>query len=389
MRHSWSKISETDILDSWNDAVAAYMQVYARMQSRAATVASDAQGSLLASAGDYIMPDVFINPTAFTGRAASGATLREYLSGPVYDALTLIGKGMRARQALDYVESRAETLAALGIADIARQAAGADTATRPGVGYIRVCAPGACSRCMILAGRFYRWNQGFLRHPHCYCRHFPCTQKIGEQWMTDPMEAFNSLSHEEQDRRFGKYSAQAIRDGADISQVVNARSGVQAIGSKGRAGRTVPDFTTYGNANRRGFNKSFYNEYHGAGPRLTPEGCYRLAAGDREKALELLDDNGYIVDQSWRDWRETMQPNAGRMGRGGRAKSHAEAYRQAMRTGIRNPDELGTMTSAERRLYEARLRYIRALSGSDMNEMAAAERNFRHQLANNGEIHVR
>jgi len=32
---------------------------------------------------------------------------------------------------------------------------------------------GACSRCAILAGRFYAFNAGFQRHRHCGCQHVP------------------------------------------------------------------------------------------------------------------------------------------------------------------------------------------------------------------------
>src|SRR5699024_1103862 len=42
---------------------------------------------------------------------------------------------------------------------------------------------------------------------------------------------FDSLSREEQDKTFGKAGAQAIRDGADPAQVVNARSGMQPAGA--------------------------------------------------------------------------------------------------------------------------------------------------------------
>lgn len=343
----------------------------------------------MAAQHDYVPPDMFVDPAAFTGHAPSGASLHDYLSGPAYDALARIKTGMSADQALAYVSRRVEELASLGIADAARQAAGADTATRPGVGYIRVCSPGACARCIILAGKFFRWNQGFLRHPHCYCRHVPASKVTGEREITDPMDAFWRMSEKEQNRTFGRYSAQAIRDGADISQVVNARSGVAPIGSKARPTRRVPDWTTYGTANRRGFGRSYFNEYVRVGNRMTPEGCYRAANGKREQALRLLEDNGYIIRQEWRDERELLRPNAGAMGRGGRSKGHTAAYREAMRTGVRDPNEPGTMTAAERRLENARLRYVRALSGSDMREMAEAERNYRRWLASDGQIHTR
>ena len=369
------------------------LRVYASLQTKAAQTALDAQSGMLADAGDYVPPQVMVDPRAFgSGYAASGGSLYDYFSGPVYDSLTLIRQGMSVDEALNRAGRAYGSLASLGIADTARQAAGADTATRRNVGYIRVVSPGACSRCMILAGKFYRWNEGFLRHPHCYCRHVPSTQSLAGDMITDPMEAFNDLSEAEQDRRFGKESAQAIRDGADISQVVNARSGVASIGSPARRGRSVGSYTTSGTANLRGLNKSFYNQIGGNGPRLTPEGIYSQAKS-RDEAIALLRSNGYIITPDDRmgilsRLTPDYQAVGGAMGRGGRSRGATSAYQQAVRSGVRQPFDVATMTAAERRLLDARLRYNHALSGTDMKEMAAAERNYRRWLSSNGEIYT-
>lgn len=369
------------------------LSVYAALQTKAAETALDAQSGMLADAGDYVPPQEMVDPRAFgSGYAASGGSLYDYFSGPVYDSLTIIRQGMSADEALKRAGNAYGSLASLGIADTARQAAGADTATRKGVGYIRVVSPGACSRCMILAGKFYRWNQGFLRHPHCYCRHVPSTQNLASDMITDPMEAFNSLSRAEQDQRFGKDSAQAIRDGADISQVVNARSGIAAIGSPVRKGRAVGSYTTSGTANLHGLNKSFYNRNGGRGPRLTPEGIYRQAKS-RDDAIALLRSNGYIITPNDRmDILSRLNPDyqavGGTMGRGGRVRGATSAYQQAVRSGVRQHFDVATMTTAERRLLDAKLRYNHALSGTDMKEMAVAERNYRRWLSTNGEIYT-
>jgi hypothetical protein len=75
----------------------------------------------------------------------------------------------------------------------------------------------------------------------------------------------------EQDRVFGKGGAQAIRDGADMAKVVNARRGM--VTAEGRL------FTT---------------EAAGRTPRLMPEQIYRDAAS-REDAIRLLRRFGYIL----------------------------------------------------------------------------------------------
>src|SRR5690625_5568244 len=153
--------------------------------------------------------------------------------------------------------------------------------------------PGACDRCAILAGRFYRWNDGFLRHPDCMCEHVATTASSEQEafdrgLIEDPYEYFESLSEEEQDRRFGKAGAQAIRDGADMSQVVNARRGMTANGHF-----TVEGTSRYGHAAqglRRGQR------------RVTPEGNYedaervggRAGAARRGDARQGLPPHGHI-----------------------------------------------------------------------------------------------
>lgn len=185
------------------------------------------------------------------------------------------------------------------LADVARSAAGTSIAVRPDVGgYVRMANPGACSRCAILAGRKYRWNDGFERHPNCLCEHVPVgdvESKQAEGLIVDPEEYFESLEPAEQDRIFTKAGAQAIRDGADISRVVNARRGmstaqVNAGGwvPKGRLARTEfggqQVYVTSEAGTRRGVNRKV---------RLMPESIYEVAR-TRDEAIRLLTVHGYI-----------------------------------------------------------------------------------------------
>ncbi len=50
---------------------------------------------------------------------------------------------------------------------------------------------------------------------------------------------------------------------------------------------------------------------------------------------------------------------------------------------------MGTMTAAEQRVERARLRYEAAMRGTDQKEMAIAERDYRHQLATQGQRYTR
>jgi hypothetical protein len=172
-------------------------------------------------------------------------------------------------------------MVATQVQDAARVSAGVAIAARPRVtGYIRMLNPPSCSRCVLLAGKWFKWNTGFERHPKCDCRHVPAAEDQAEDLRTHPDRYFGSLTADEQDAAFGKAGAQAIRDGADIGQVVNARAGMSTASIGGRPVR----ITTVGTKRRRGPRL-----------RLMPEQIYAIAGDDRTEARRLLAGNGYIV----------------------------------------------------------------------------------------------
>jgi hypothetical protein len=255
------------------------------------------------------------------------------------------------------------------IADAGRQAAGVDVAARPQVGYVRMLNPPSCSRCVILAGRYFRWNAGFRRHPRCDCVHVASSvgstaAALREGMVDDPYKAFGDMSEAEQDRAFGRANAQAIRDGADASQVVNARRGMTANGN----------FTLEGTT-RRG------NASLGLNPRqrrMTPELIYAQTGGDREAALRLLVTHGYILPKGQipTGALRGQQLGFGALGRGGTRRAASQAVLDANATGVRDPNVRYTMTEAERRLYDARQRYEAALAGYDpyVNSQAFSNR---------------
>lgn len=177
-------------------------------------------------------------------------------------------------------DSLLEGIVRTQVADAGRLAASMQTVAAPHVGgYVRQVSPSACARCLILAGRYYRWSSGFLRHPRCGCINVPVDRARGRQMVTDAREHFDAMSKAQQNRTFGPAGAQAIRDGADINQVVNARRGVSI------AGQTTTEGTTRGGV---------AGAVLGGRPRLMPETLYRMANGDRDMALQLLRANGYI-----------------------------------------------------------------------------------------------
>lgn len=160
------------------------------------------------------------------------------------------------------------------------------TGPKVAVGWIRVLDPPSCGRCAVLAGRFYKWSDGFLRHPNCDCKHMPVTQPVAKGIVVDSQAYFDSLSEADQDRLFGRGEAEAIRNGADIAQVVNATARRNGMYTADHGRRYTREGTT-----RKGF-------YGGRGSKVrrpTPWQIMKDSRGDREVAIEMLARYGYIV----------------------------------------------------------------------------------------------
>jgi len=244
--------------------------------------ARDAVGSvplMLAEQGIGTGADAAVIPASMAGTATDGRPLDTLFQQAV------------SQQAL-------ELMIVTQVQDAARGAAGLGIAVRPHVtGYVRMLNPPSCSRCAVLAGKFYKWNTGFQRHPRCDCRHIPSTESLAGDLTTNPDAYFHSLSPAEQSRIFTKAGAQAVRDGADISQVVNARRGMSTMqfGSR-KALVTREGMTARGIAGKRlgDLRKVEGERYRRSGqPRLMPETIYAIAT-DRADALRLLKLHGFI-----------------------------------------------------------------------------------------------
>lgn len=201
---------------------------------------------------------------------------------------------------------------------------------------------------------------------NCDCVHQPVAgqdRAEAEGLIADPYEYFASLPPKEQDRYFGAGAAQAIRDGADLNQVVNAQRGAEYAGISRdgtRRGQRRTGTTTEGTSRRGNYTRS-----GGTSPRLTPEEIYRRAGTDRAKALELLQQNGYLVPGGQVPGGAILgdREGYGALGRGGSRKGASEAVLRARATGVRDPNQRATMTEAERRVFDATLRWETVLAG--------------------------
>jgi hypothetical protein len=259
---------------------------------------------------DTVVPEAFSNVTA------TGDDLGPALFSGVTTTKTLIGKGIAPPRAFETGAALLAAIAKSAVNDMGRES---DRVTASSAGYtyyVRVINPGACSRCAILAG-IGSYATAFKRHPACKCTSAPVKadgDDAPKGLFNNPSDYFESLSSSEQARVFTDAGAAAIRDGAEISQVVNARRGAYAVPARGgttppfgmKNGKPVKGFTGEGTTMRGSFGRAQYRRDQEAlkAPgdryrrtttrRLTPEGVYAEAAGDREKALELFKFYGYM-----------------------------------------------------------------------------------------------
>lgn len=348
-QRAWGGVDPGDLTNSWLRAVPEVAAAVALVQESAASAGASYGAATLATQGLYVAPEHFVNPAGFAGFASDGRSLEGLLYAAVPHTKGLIAGGMDVNDAISKGRGFLSMVTQTTVADAGRAAAGVDTATRRNVGYVRMLNPPSCSRCSILAGRFYRWNNGFLRHPKCDCVHVQTTAVAAaetEGLVHDPYDYFKSLSAEGQDRTYGRAEAQAIRDGSDIFQVVNARRGIKPGGL----------VTTEGTSKRGNFGRN--------GPRLTPEAIYGKGL-TRAETLSELERYGYILPggQNPAGSIRGQAEGFGQMGRGGTRVGAREAVLRARESGLRDPLNRATMTAAERSVVDAQANWDAVRAG--------------------------
>jgi hypothetical protein len=295
----WAEIDPNHIAPSW---LARLPRAYAGLsasQTAAAGLADSYTDRVLGTRDAAAR----VVPAGFAGVASDGRPLMTLLQQPVFTTLRQITGGTSPARALASGRYLLDMIVRTQVADAGRTAVGAAITARPhAAGYVRQVVGNTCARCLILAGRHYRWNAGFKRHPRCDCIHIPTAENVPGDIATSPRAAFDAMSPTEQDRVFGQAGAQAIRDGADMAQVVNARRGMQTASVFGRDVLvTTEGTTTRGIAgNRLGARftaeKSAQDRYRRAtNVRLMPEEIYREAGADRAEAVRLLRLHGYLI----------------------------------------------------------------------------------------------
>lgn len=236
-RAQWSQLDPANLNGSWQSQglADALLLTVAAAQMQAAQNATPYVADILSRQGVNESPLGVLNPRALTGIASDGRDLDGLLQQPLLATLGAMSDGATAVDAMEMGANAIDTIAATQVSDIGRAAVDVAMTANPGSnGYVRMLVPPSCGRCVVLAGKFYRWSSGFDRHPNDDCVHVPANEDIAGDLTTDPYAYFESLSAADQDRYFGKAAAQAIRDGADMFQVVNARRGAAGLSRPGR-----------------------------------------------------------------------------------------------------------------------------------------------------------
>lgn len=315
LQRLWKELAATDLSRSWLGGLgAAMVRAVSAGQLVAASTGQKYIEAMVRGDGlgnNYMEQASHVDTRSFSGAASDGRALDSLLYLPVIRTKTLIGNGLTLQEAMLGGRAQLLQMAASEVADAGRGAASVSMiANRSVTGYVRTVRSGACARCAILAGRWYRWNADFERHRRCQCFGTPATEaRPGRH--TNPMSFFHGLSRAEQDRRFTIGGAAAIRNGADIYSVVNAGRSTITLDAYGK--KVVA--TLEGTTKRGAFYQQMLREaeqktgqrfarsrvdverglprFHLRTPRLTPGEILRLS-GDRDELIRLLKRFGYL-----------------------------------------------------------------------------------------------
>lgn len=269
----WAHVSPNRISESWLAAMPDTAAALVAGQTVAAEMADPYLDSVLSRTSP---PQV--NPEALAGQTAGGYDVESLLYLSAIDTKEAIAAGSSPGAALLGSRGNLAMRMLSTVADAGRLSVTAGMAARPHVsGYYRRLNPPSCARCAILAGKWFRYNAGFARHPHCDCVHVP-VQDADDSLQFDARKAIaegkvTGLSHAD------TYSI--VQLGANPAQVVNAHGGMYVAGGR--------SFTTTGTT-RKGV----------AGARMLARdvdralgrrsgGTYRNYTFDRDKAARYAE----------------------------------------------------------------------------------------------------
>lgn len=215
-RRAWSRM-RPDFDPAWTAIAPSLLTVTAAAQLAAARAATEYVPQVLAETDQPDRPDARVRPQAFAGVASDGRSLAGLLAGAPRLAKQASGRGMAPDAALDYGGKWLETALRTAVADAARDAAQTETFVREDMGYVRQINPPCCSRCAVLAGKWYRSNNIMPRHDSCDCQMIPSLENRAGDFTTSPqMLVERGLVTD-----LTKNQRARLDDGADLPKVLN------------------------------------------------------------------------------------------------------------------------------------------------------------------------
>lgn len=290
----WRQVDRSRILDSWKLLAPRLLRTIMAEQATAGATAGGYVDEAIRMQGGNNPYLGEINPAGLVGWASDGRPLDTLLLSPAFSTIEALNRGATLEQAMSFGQAHTQIIASTQVADAYRAATSVASTTRQVTRYVRAITPPSCSRCIILAGADQFWKTDFKRHERCRCTSVPLVGDPRTDLITNPKDYFDSLSEAEQNRIFTNAGAQAIRDGADMNRVVNARR--KASGLSGAAEgqrRRLRTQTVFGEQLFTTSELSLTGSRGQQIVRIMPESIYARAK-DHADALRLLKAHGYI-----------------------------------------------------------------------------------------------
>lgn len=273
VRSLWGRIDPAgDWAAQWSALLPRAVVLVGSAQVGAATDGAASVGASLAQSGFPEQQLARVAPGGFSG----------WLEDPDTGAVTTLDKALyspivRARQGVGapstmLAAGRAslEALTQAAVADAARWGSGVQgVATARTVATWYEPAP-YCQRCAVLIGKRVKPTTQFVRHPRCDGMVRIMSERDRGELPTVTPEQVTDLN---------RWQRKALNEGADFNQIVNANTSPRGGRLGGSPLRERGTQTLVGARGK---------------VRLTPKGIYQQAGDDREQALDLLRQHGYL-----------------------------------------------------------------------------------------------
>lgn len=273
----WAQVDTSAIAMSWRTQLPVVAGGLTGAQLAAAQSADTYVSGSMVAEGLAVAADGTLVAASLAGVAADGRDLVSLLYQPVITALTAIQGGDTLPRAMAAGLSQLDTMVRTEVADAGRTADEIAMTTHGTAGYVRLVVGATCNRCIILAGRWYRWSDGFERHPKCDCVMVPAGED--DEPLTSPEATYEAMTRDERTAAgWSRDEQEAIALGADIAAVTN-------IHRKG---------SLYVAGGRQFARESTTKRGSSPGARITPRQIMKDANGDRDETLRLLRRFGYI-----------------------------------------------------------------------------------------------